>query len=219
MSYRAYAAHRGCTLRAVQKAVGDVDERGIRSGRISDALVLVEGNFFPKIESDKADFLWELNTDQAKRSTLFAPSDASTPKSTTPGALAARAEIMQIQEVAIDDASDATKRSYHESRAQREKVNLEDAQLDLEERKGNLINIEVARQLGYTTLRALRDSLRNVGARVAPQLSVMTDIFACEQLINVEIDAVLSSVTLEKILVEPKDEDQADSADKDERVA
>jgi hypothetical protein len=47
----------------------------------------------------------------------------------------------------------------------------------------------------------------------------MTDSFACEQLINVEIDAVLSSVTLEKILVEPKDEDQADSAEKDERVA
>lgn len=207
MSYRAYAAHRGCTLRAVQKAVGDVDARGIRTGRIADSLVPVPGNPHPKIDSDKADALWELNTDQAKRSTMFAPSDAS-----VPGAAAVVAPAA-IEDPAIEDASDATKRSYHESRAQREKVNLEDAQLDLEERKGNLISIEVARQVGYTTLRALRDSLRNVGARIAPQLSVMADSFACEQLINAEIDAVLSSVTQEKILAETKDEEDADTSE------
>jgi len=75
MSYRKYAEHRGCTLRAVQKAIGQVDSKGNRDGRIGASLVAIEGSQHPKIDSDKADALWLLNTDESKRSTLFTPSD------------------------------------------------------------------------------------------------------------------------------------------------
>ena len=204
MSYRKYAEHRKCSLRAVQKAIGDPDAKGHRTGRIADSLVPIAGSPHPKIDSDKADALWLLNTDAAKRSTMFAPGplpgEPTEPEPTD-------AEIAQDLSSA---ESDATKKSYHESRALREKINTEQAQLDLDERKGRLIDLDEAKMLGFTALRALRDALRNTGPRIAAQLAATTDPFECEQLVNNEIDAALASVTVEKILTEQDDEDDAE---------
>lgn len=201
MSYRGYAAHRNCSLRAVQKAIGDPDSNGIRTGRIAAALVPVEGSTHPKIDSMKADELWMLNTDEAKRSTLFTPSSDST--SPAPGVVDAGDEL----DLPADPESDAVKKSYHQSRALREKINVEEAQLDLDLRKGKLIDLDEAKQLGFTALRTLRDSLRNVGPRIAAQVAALNDPYACEQLINAEIDAVLMSITAEKLLADPGDDD------------
>lgn len=192
LSYRGYAAHRGCTLRAVQKAIGEPNSKGRRTGRIADSLVPVAGSPHPKIDSDKADELWLQNTDEAKRSTMFDPGVLKT----------------ESTELAEPDG-DETKKRYHDSRADREQVNLEQAQLDLAERKGRLIDIDDATQIGFTTLRALRDSLRNTGARIAAQLAVESDTFACEQLVNAEIEAALCSVTVEKILASSLDDEDA----------
>lgn len=104
---------------------------------------------------------------------------------------------------------DETKKRYHDSRAEREEINVEQARLDLDERKGRLIDIDDATQIGFTTLRALRDALRNTGARIAAQLAVETDTFSCEQLVNSEIEAALSSVTVEKILSTTLDDEDA----------
>ena len=198
MSYRAYATHRGCSLRAVQKAVGEPDGKGQRDGRIAGALVAIEGSLHAKIDSEKADALWALNTDESKRSTLFTPSDEAS------GDFPA---IADEQEIAADPESEAAKKSYHQSRSLREKINAENAQLDLDQRKGKLIDLEEAKALGYTTLRTLRDALRNTGPRIAAQVAALADPFECELLINAEIDAVLSSMTVEKILAEQYDGD------------
>ena len=221
MSYRKYAEHRKCSLRAVQKAIGDPDARGLRTGRIAEALVPVEGSVHPKIDSVKADALWRLNTDESKRSTMFTPDadifddadsadladDGDADLASDPAADAAIA--------ALDSASDEVKRSYHQSRAQREKINVEEAQLDLDLRKGKLIALDDAKQLGFTTLRTLRDALRNTGPRIAAVVAALTDPFDCELVINAEIDAVLSSITADKLLTEQDDDaDDLASAEK-----
>ena len=203
MSYRAYAAHRGCSLRAVQKAIGDPDAKGHRDGRIAASLVAIEGSQHPKIDSDKADALWLLNTDESKRSTLFTPSDESSGDQV-------QLPIDDEFEIPGDPESDAAKKSYHLSRASRAKIDTENAQLDLDQRKGKLIDLDEAKQLGFTTLRMLRDALRNTGPRIAAQLAAMTDPFECELLINAEIDAVLASMTVEKILTDPYADDDQD---------
>jgi hypothetical protein len=198
MSYRAYAAHRACSLRAVQKAIGDPDSKGRRDGRIAAALVAIEGSQHPKIDSEKADALWLLNTDESKRSTLFTPSDEASVNA-VPLSPAPEDDF----EIPGDPESDAAKKSYHLSRASRAKIDTENAQLDLDQRKGKLIDLDEAKQLGFTTLRMLRDALRNTGPRIAAQLAAMTDPFEVELLINAEIDAVLASMTVEKILTDP----------------
>jgi hypothetical protein len=206
MSYRQYAAHRCCSLRAVQKAIGEVDAGGKRSGRIAGALMAIEGSTHPKIDSTKADTLWLLNTDEAKRSTLYTPSAGASGNAPAP---TSRDEPEEYEPTG-DPVADAAKKSYHESRALRESINVEEAQLDLDIRKGRLIDLDVAKQLGFTTLRALRDALRNIGARVGAQVASMTDPYACEQLINFEVDAVLSAITVESLLAEQIDADDID---------
>jgi len=200
----------------VQKAIGDPDGKGQRTGRIAGALVAVEGSTHPKIDSVKADALWMLNTDDAKRSTLFTPAidgadddDLFQPQSAPdlPDLDALEEPAAESVMSALDSASEEVKRSYHQSRALREKINSENAQLDLDLRKGKLISLEDAKQLGFTTLRALRDSLRNIGARVAAEVASVSDTFTCEQIINTEIDAVLASISIEKILTEQDDDD------------
>lgn len=208
MSYRQYAAHRGCTLRAVQKAVGDVDAKGNRTGRIGGALIPIEGNPHPKIDSKKADELWLLNTDETKRSTLFTPSDAASGvQPDLPGdEFDAPPGDIEPDVPTGDPESDAAKRSYHQSRAARSRIDAENAQLDLDLRKGKLIDLEEAKHLGYTTLRSLRDALGNIGTRIAAQVSALTDPFACEQLINAEIDAALAGITADRLLTESDDD-------------
>lgn len=206
MSYRQYAAHRNCSLRAVQKAIGDLDNMGKRNGRIGAALVSIDGSAHPRIDSVKADALWLLNTDEAKRSTLFTPSE-DTMGSDAGSALPPDAEEF---EPTGDPVADAAKKSYHQSRALRESINVEQAQLDLDIRKGQLIDLETAKQLGFTTLRTLRDAMRNIGARVGSQVAALADPFECEQLINTEVDAVLSSISVETLLAEQVDEDDED---------
>jgi hypothetical protein len=178
--------------------VGDPDSSGQRDGRIAGALVAIEGSQHAKIDSDKADALWALNTDENKRSTLFTPSDEAS------GYFPAIADELEI---AADPESEAAKKSYHQSRSLRAKIDAENAQMDLDQRKGKLIDLDEAKALGYTTLRTLRDALRNTGPRIASQVAALADPFECEVLINAEIDAVLSSMTVEKILSEQYDGD------------
>jgi hypothetical protein len=108
-----------------------------------------------------------------------------------------------------DPAAVAAKRSYHESRAQRARIDAENAQLDLDMRKGNVIDLEAARRLGFTTLRTLRDALDNVGVRISAQVAALSDPFACEQLISAEIRAALAGVTPAALLTE-LDEDESE---------
>lgn len=209
MSYRQYAAHRGCSLGAVQKAIGDADATGARTGRIAASLVPVEGSPHPKIDSAKADALWLLNTDETKRSTLFTPeldAAAATPPAGGDGEVDEFGAVMDSESIAI-------KKSYHQSKAKIAAVDLEEKQLDLDLRKGKLIPLDEAVRMGFTTLRTLRDALRNTGPRIAAQVAAMTDPYDCEVLINSEIDAVLSSITVDKILTEQDDEDDEGQGD------
>jgi len=89
----------------------------------------------------------------------------------------------------------------------------ENARLDLELRKQQLVSLSKATQLSYTTLRILRDALQNVGVRISAQVSATSDPFACEQIINAEIDAALSSLTPEQVLADQDDDEDDEGGD------
>ena len=203
MSYREYARHRGCTLAAVQKAIGDADSKGRRDGRIGASLVAIEGRQHPKIDSDKADALWTLNTEESKRSLFFEPEKPSASEK-QPG----------VEDEPMDSLDDPelveAKKDLYLSRVSALRLVNEGRQLDLDQRKGKLIDLEEAKQLGYTTLRTLRDALRNTGPRIAAQVAALSDPYACEQLINSEIDAALASVTADKLLTDQDDDDDGE---------
>lgn len=208
MSYREYARHRGCTLKAVQKAIGEPDGKGGRDGRIGASLVAITGSKHAKIDSEKADALWQLNTDESKRSLFYEPEESAAPAKQP----AAEADDDPLENTA-DPELVAAKKELYISRAATARTVEENARLDLEERKRQLISLSEATQLSYTALRTLRDALRNIGARISAQVSATSDPFECEQIINAEIDAALSSITPEKLLADQNDDGEEDGGD------
>lgn len=208
MSYREYARHRGCTLKAVQKAIGEPDGKGGRDGRIGASLVAITGSKHAKIDSEKADTLWQLNTDESKRSLFFEPEES---------AAQAKQPAAEADDDPLENTADpelvAAKKELYMSRAATARTQEENARLDLEERKRQLISLAEATQLSYTALRTLRDALRNIGARISAQVSATSDPFQCEQIINAEIDAALSSITPEKLLADQNDDGDEDGGD------
>jgi hypothetical protein len=96
---------------------------------------------------------------------------------------------------------------YRQARAAREKTRAEREELELSELRGRLLDVEEASRLAFTAFRALRDALQNVPARLKDQLAAETDAFRVEQLLEVEITAVLASFDVESAV---RDKDKAD---------
>lgn len=198
MGYREYARHRGVTLGAVQKA--------IRDGRI-------EANVDKKIDAAAADRAWHENTD-ASRIAVNALEQRAQPMqleihaslpaaSPAPSAGDARSEPDEVA------GSDRTANEYREHRATRERYQALEQKLKYEQAVGQLINVDEAKRIAYTSFRTLRDTVMNVAARIKDQLAAETDPHACEVLLENELSAALGGIDVTKLLRD-QDPDQED---------
>lgn len=200
MSQRAYSRHRGCALRAVQKA--------IEAGRIT----LVTGpdgkQYVDQVQADRD---WDRNTDQAKQ-TLMHASTGATPA--PPSASAPPRVAASDGGPDDDDAPEPEGQSdaYRKARAQREEIRRDRELLELEKLRGNLIALDEVRALAFTAFRTLRDSLLNVPARIKDEAAAQMDPLLVEQLIEREITAVLSSFDLAKVTSDQDEDDDEDEA-------
>ena len=200
MSQRAYSRHRGCALRAVQKA--------IEAGRIA----LVTGpdgkQYVDQVQADRD---WDRNTDQAKQ-TLMHASTGATPA--PPSAAAPPRVVAPDGGPDDDDAPEPEGQSdaYRKARAQREEIRRDRELLELEKLRGNLIALDEVRALAFTAFRTLRDSLLNVPARIKDEAAAQMDPLLVEQLIEREITAVLSSFDLAKVTSDQDEDDDEDEA-------
>lgn len=201
MGFREYARHRGCTLKAVQKA--------IKAGRIK--LVLGNGNA-KQIDSDQADRDWIDNTDLAKQSVANAAGPAA-PAGVQTHAPAAQA----VDEDADEDLpplppgapEDPTSKDYRESRAAREKLKLAREQREFDIEGGKLLPLDDAKRVAFTAFRQLRDAILHVPARVKDALAAETDPDVIEQLLEGELAAALGGFDPASVLREQEDPDDA----------
>lgn len=175
MGQREYARHRGCALRAVQKA--------IEANRIS----LVEVDGAKKIDSDQADRDWLSKTDPARQSLL---------NSSGPAARRATVDRLPGDEPPADDPGDDDDdphtAAYRQARAERERIRVDREQIELDQLKGKYIEVAEASRMVFTAFRALRDAVLNVPARIKDQAAAETDAFRVEQLLDNELGAALA---------------------------
>lgn len=99
--------------------------------------------------------------------------------------------------------------AYREHRANRERLRAEKDQLELDQLRGRLIDLDEAKRLAFTAFRSLRDAVLNVPARIKDQCAAETDAFKVEQLIEAELTAALDAFDPAKVLREPDDDDEA----------
>ena len=189
MGYREYARHRGVSLGAVQKA--------LRAGRIN-------ANADKKIDAAVADREWDVNTD-ASRIAVSAV-EVATPLAQKEISFAAPAGDEADKPAAEElTGSDKSASEYRENRSKREYYVAAKHQLEYEQLLGQLINVDDAKRIAFTSFRAIRDSVLNVAARIKDQLAAETDPHVCEELLDRELSAALASVDVGQLVAESED--------------
>ena len=164
---REYARRRGVTLGAVQKA--------IRAGRITP----IEG----KIDPEVADIQWQRNTNPAR---------SSGTASTAPIAPRAPAAGSDAGEGGADDGPRLV-----DVRARREKAMAELAELELAEKRGELVSAQAIERALATKILSVRESLDTLADRITPLLAAETDPAKVYALLRTEIRQVLAQLSSE----------------------
>ena len=113
-------------------------------------------------------------------------------------------EPLDEPEVGADENTAA----YRRHRSERERVRSEREQLELDQLRGKLIDLDEAKRLAFTAYRGLRDAVLNAPARVKDQCAAETDSFKVEQLIEAELTAALDAFDPAKVLREQDDDDE-----------
>lgn len=174
LSLRAYARHRGVTLRAVQKA--------IESGRIA---TVKDDKGRPKIDQAAADKSWQEMTDPAmqreKPAAAAPPSPAPEP---TRQASSTRGDYPDDQDpdYSNDDPDDESGEEadgpgavFARARAKKEKFKAELERLNYLKRAGELVEVEKVKSETFNLTRKTRDALLNVPSRIASELAAESD--------------------------------------------
>lgn len=180
ISMNAYAKRRGVSHEAVRKAV--------KTGRI----VLING----KVDPEVADIQWarNTNTDQATRG--------------NGGRLPAGYEAGSIAGLMLGGAESAAPRAsggglepsgdnprFMDAKTRSELARAELFELELAQKRGDLVNAEAIRRATFEKARIARDALMGLPARLAPQLAAETDPAKIHDLITVEVRRICEELS------------------------
>jgi hypothetical protein len=161
----AYARMRGVTPQAVSKAA--------KAGRIT----LCEG----RIDVAVADVQWPRNTDAVQQARGY--TGGAGPKA--PGPLASGELELGVGQ-ASGGAGQATP-EYFGHRSRHEAAKAEMAELELAERRGELVNAAAVERAAFEQARAARDRLMAIPDRLAAELAAETDARRVHEKITAEI--------------------------------
>ena len=179
MSLRAYARHRGVSLRAVQKA--------LKSGRISTR---EDG----RLDAEVTDANWARNT--APR-----PQPSSTPAAARPAKPMAppqsvhhHSETQRPEAQRREPAEPPRLESgleYSKARAVRESYLARLAKIDFEERTEKLVSADEVRVASFNRFRQFRDGMLNIPDRLAAVLAAESNPRQVHELLATEIRKAL----------------------------
>jgi hypothetical protein len=164
LSLRAYAKHRGVSLRAVQKA--------IQSGRIRTT---GEG----KIDVEQADGDWQRNTAPRPQASIAI---SSPPRQPAP---------MVAPDPPRQEVAGAGPFDYARARAVHENYKARLAKMEFDKRSGKLVNSDEVQVAAFNKFRTFRDGMLNVPDRVSAVLAAESDPVKVHTILITEIRKAL----------------------------
>jgi hypothetical protein len=182
MSLRAYARHRGVSLRAVQKA--------LKSGRIS---AREDG----RLDAALADANWASNTaprplPSAKPAKAAITKVAAPPQTGHHHSDPVRADARPVTREPSDPPRLESGLEYSKARAVRESYMARLAKIEFEERSGKLVSADEVQVSAFNRFRQFRDGMLNIPDRLAAVLAAETDPRQVHELLAAEIRKALS---------------------------
>lgn len=142
----------------------------IKTGKLDGAIVNHNGK--KKVNKEEAFRLWDLQAPPSKDTTVR----------------------KQLKEE-IDLKSENDIPSYGESKAKREYFLAELAKLDVEQKREQLIDVEIAKKSGFAKGRAIRESLLNIADRLAHQIAGEDDPGAIHKILTEEHREALENLS------------------------
>jgi pyruvate/2-oxoglutarate dehydrogenase complex dihydrolipoamide acyltransferase (E2) component len=171
MSLRAYARHRGVSLRAVQKA--------LQSGRIS---AREDG----RLDAEAADLNWARNT---------APRPQPPAKSTSAKPAAPHQSVHHHSDSPRREPTEPLRvesgLEYSKARAVRETYMARLAKIDFEERTAKLVSSDEVQVAAFNRFRQFRDGMLNIPDRLAAVLAAESQPRLVHELLTTEIRKAL----------------------------
>lgn len=169
MSLRAYARHRGVSIRAVQKAIA--------ANRITTTAD-------KKIDPVRADAEWQRNTNPKEQINMA-------PRPERPERPAAK------EQPAPAGVTDQAPRaiagdSYHKARAAREGYAARLAQIEYEQKIGKLVDRAAVEAEAFNRYRTFRDLILNIPDRIAPIIAAESDTAKVHEILEAEIRTALN---------------------------
>jgi hypothetical protein len=181
MSLRAYARHRGVSLRAVQKA--------LKSGRIS---AREDG----RLDADVADENWARNTAPRPQAPARPASKVAATKLAAPTAAPERAhhhsDTHPPARQPIEPPRLESGLEYSKARAVRESYLARLAKIDFEERTEKLVSRDEMQVAAFNRYRTFRDGMLNIPDRLAAVLAAESDPRQVHELLSTEIRKALT---------------------------
>lgn len=174
MSLRAYARHRGVSLRAVQKA--------LKSGRIS---AREDG----RLDADVADASWSRNTAPRPLPASKPARVLSSPQSVHHHSDAPHSEVPRRE--ASDPPRLESGIEFQKARAIRESYQARLTKLDYEQRSGKLVSVDEIQVVAFNRFRQFRDGMLNIPDRLAAVLAAESDAGRVHELLATEIRKAL----------------------------
>ena len=182
MSLRAYARHRGVSLRAVQKAIA--------SGRISTR---EDG----RVDAATCDANWASNTAPRPQaasqleSRPVQPTAKAARPTTQPATTSHHHSVAPAREVSEPPKLESGL-EYSKARAVRESYLARLAKIDFEERTEKLVSADEVRVASFNRFRQFRDGMLNIPDRLAAVLAAENDSRQVHELLATEIRKALT---------------------------
>lgn len=169
LGLRAYARHRA--ERGLVGRTLHAVQRAIADGRITP----IDG----KIDPEVADIQWAEKTDAVQQARGARGGHAPRPDADPPRSVPAPA---------------GDRDGYFATKERRERAEAELAELELKERRGELVKKADVERATFAVQRAVRDRMTGIPDRIAPIVAAETDVAACHAIIAAEIRAALGDV-------------------------
>lgn len=162
-----YARQRGCSKQAVSKAV--------KAGR----LTLIDGKVDPEI----ADREWARNTDPDQQA-RGAPEQFEV----------TQARVQASAPAAESDVLGPFDPTLVEAKARTEKLRADLLEMEIREKRGELIDADQARRVQFNLGRSARNGFLAIPSRLAPLLAPITDAAQIERMLEAEIRQVCQQI-------------------------
>jgi len=142
----------------------------IKTGKLDGAIVNHNGK--KKVNKEEAFRLWDLQAPPSKDTTV-------------------RKQLKEEIDLKLENDIP----SYGESKAKREYFLAELAKLDVEQKREQLIDVEIAKKSGFAKGRAIRESLLNIADRLAHQIAGEDDPGAIHKILTEEHREALENLS------------------------